>query len=75
MGELEQQYGDGIRFTIVPAEQTAESQDEIDEYGFTDLKHGLVIFSSEGEAVVKIPGHQFGKAEIDAGIRTMLAAE
>lgn len=72
MGELEQQYGDRMRFTIVPAEQTAIRQDEIDEYGFTDLKHGLVILSPEGEAVFKLPGHTYGKAEIEAGIEQVL---
>lgn len=72
MGELEQQYGDRLQFTIIPAEQTALRQDEIDEYGFTDLKHGLVIFAPDGEAVFFLPGHTYGKAEIDAGIQQVL---
>ena len=72
MGELEQQYGDRIQFTIVPAEETAQRGDEIDEFGFTDQKHGLVIFSPEGEAVFLLPGHTYGKDEIDAGIQQVL---
>jgi len=72
VGELEQQYGDRIQFTIVPAEQTALRGDEVEGFGFTDQKHGLVIFSSEGDAVVMFPGHQFGKDEIDVGIQQVL---
>ena len=75
VGELEQQYGDRVEFTIVSAEETANSFDAIEEYGFVDLKHGLVVFSAEGDAVVKLPGHQFGKQEIDAGILQVLEAE
>ena len=73
MGELEQQYGDRVNFNVVSAEETARSFDKIEEYGFVDLKHGLVVFSPEGEAVVKMPGHQFGKDEIAAGIERVLA--
>ena len=73
MGELETEYGDRVDFCIVSAEETAERADEIDAFGFTDLKHGLVIFDPEGEAVVKMPGHQFGRDEIEAGIRRVLA--
>ena len=75
MGELEQQYEDQVQFTIIPAEQTALAKDEIAEYGFTDLRHGLVVFDDEGVAVVKIPGHQFGKSEIEAGITQVLPTE
>jgi len=73
VGELETEYGDRIDFLIVPAEQTAERQDEIEAFGFTALKHGLVIFDGDGEAEVKMPGHQFGEPEIRAGIETVLA--
>jgi hypothetical protein len=75
VGELEQQYGDRIQFTIIPAEETALRNDEIVEFGFVDQRHGLVIFSSEGEAVFFLPGHTYGKPEIDAGIQEVLAAE
>lgn len=72
MGELEGQYGDRVEFNIVPAAETAKRGDEIALYGFTDLKHGLVGFSAQGEARVKLPGHQFGKPEIEAAIQKIL---
>ena len=74
MGELETEYQDRAKFTIVPAEETMKRSDEIEEYGFTELKHGLVVFSPDGEAVVKMPGHQFGRDEIEAGLQQVLTA-
>ena len=72
MGELENEYGEQAVFTVVPAEETAQRQDEIQQYGFTDLKHGLVIFDAEGEVVFKLPGHTYGRAEIEEGVRLLL---
>jgi len=72
VGELETQYGDRVDFQVVPAEETAKRGDEIALYGFTDLKHGLVGFTAEGEARVKMPGHQFGKPEIESAIHQIL---
>lgn len=73
MCELEGVYGDRVDFVVVEAEETARRTPEIAEFGFTDLRHGLVGFSRAGEALVKIPGHQFGKPEIVAAIETLLA--
>ena len=42
------------------------------EFGFTDAKHGLVAFDSQGEAKVKIPGHSFGREEIENAIEQVL---
>lgn len=75
MGELQTEYADRVNFNVIPAEETARRSDELDEYGFTELRHGLVIFSSDGEAIVKMPGHQFGRTEIEAGIGEVLAFE
>ena len=72
MGELEQDYADRVDFVIVSAEETAQRSDEIEAFGFTDLKHGLVGFDREGEAQAKMPGHQFGKPEIQAVIEDLL---
>ena len=72
VGELEPEYKERVDFVLVSAEETAQRADEIELYGFTDLKHGLVGFNSEREALVKIPGHQFGKQEIVAAIHTLL---
>ena len=72
MGELDQEYGDRVDFVIVSADDTQQRQDEIIEYGFVDLKHGLVAFTVDGEAAVKIPGHQFGREEIEAAVLEVL---
>ncbi len=73
MSELEQEYGDRVDFNVIPAEVTAQSQDDIAAYGFTELKHGLVGFARSGEVRVTIPGHQFGKDRIEAAVLTVLA--
>lgn len=75
MGELQTEYGDRAEFVIVSAEETAQRQDEIEEFGFVELKHGLVVFSPTGEAVTTIPGHQFGKDEIEAALVGVLDQE
>ncbi len=75
MGELQGEYEGRVEFKVVPAEVTVTVLDEIEAFGFTDLKHGMVVFASSGEALVKMPGHQFGRAEIVTAIETVLAAE
>ena len=72
MGELEQEYGDRVDFVIVSAAETEQRHDEIVEFGFVDLKHGLVAFDLEREPVVKIPGHAFGREEIEAAVLEVL---
>ena len=72
MRELEKEYGDAVRFEIISAEETAQRGDEIEAFGFTDLKHGLVIFDGAGTDRVRIPGHAFGREEIEAGLRSVL---
>lgn len=72
MSELEQQYGTYADFNIISPEETLASPDEIEEFGFVEMKHGLVIFDANGEAKVKMPGHQFGKEEIAAGLHQVL---
>ena len=74
MGELESEYGDQATFTIVSAEETARSQADIEAFGFTEKKHGLVVFGPSGEPVAKLPGHSFGRDEIEEGLRNALAA-
>jgi hypothetical protein len=57
---------------LVSPEDTAAAVDELEEFGFTELKHGLVAFNAAGEAVAKIPGHNFGRAEIEAALQEAL---
>jgi len=73
VGELEKDYGDRVNFVLVPAEETAARFDEIEAFGFTQQRHGLVGFSPAGDALVKLPGHNFGKEEIEQAIETLLA--
>jgi len=70
--ELEQEYEGQAKFTIISPEETAASADAIEEYGFTDQKHGLVVFDGQGAAIVKLPGHMFGRPEIEAGLKQVL---
>ena len=72
MRELEQDYEGQATFTIISAEETAASADDIEAFGFTDLRHGLVVFDGEGEPRVKLPGHMFGRAEIEEGLKRVL---
>lgn len=73
MGELQTEYGDRIQVNIIGAVETAAKADELAVFGFTDLQHGLVVFDAAGEAQTKIPGHRFGKPEIQAAIEKALA--
>ena len=72
VSELEQEYEGQAKFVIISPEETAQSADAIAEYGFTDLKHGLVVFDREGNATTKLPGHMFGRTEIEAGLKAVL---
>jgi hypothetical protein len=72
VGGLEQDYGDRVDFVIVPAEETAQRIAEVNAFGFAEQRHGLVGFSADGQARVKIPGHQFGRPEIEDAIQRVL---
>ncbi len=73
MGELEEEYGDRVDFVLVPAAETAQRADEIEAFGFTEQKHGLVAFTADGVPLVKLPGHQYGKEEVQAATEAVLA--
>jgi len=75
VGELEPEYEGRITFVLIPADETAERADEIEAYGFTEKRHGLVGFTPEGDPLVKMPGHNFGKEELVAAIEVLLAEE
>ena len=72
MGELEKVYGGQATFSVIPADETNQRQDELASFGFADQRHGLVIFAPNGDAVVKMPGHQFTRDEIEAGLKSVL---
>ena len=72
MSELETEYGDRVNFVIVSPEDTQKATAELEEYGFTDNKHGLVVFNAAGETVAKMPGHDFPKSDIEANLKLAL---
>lgn len=67
------EYAGRVEFVLIPAAETARRSDEIEAYGFTDLKHGLVGFNSEREPIVKLPGHNYGKEQIVSAVESVLA--
>lgn len=73
MGELKEDYEGEAEFVVVPAEETARRTEEIVAFGFEDAKHGLVVFGPDGEVAETLPGHQFGRAEIEAALQRVLA--
>jgi hypothetical protein len=73
--ELEREYEGRVDFVVIPADQTAKRADEIEAFGFTDQKHGLVAFDGDRRPVVKMAGHAFGRAEIEAAIEKVLPPE
>lgn len=71
VGELDSsgKYDGKVNFTIVPAEEDGFAED-IQTY---DLgTHGLVALGPAGEVKATIPGHKFGKAEIEGAIAKLL---
>lgn len=72
MGELAKEYEGKVKFELVPPEETLAAVEDMAKFGFTDAKHGLVAFDSNGEAQVKIPGHSFGREVIVGAIEQVL---
>ena len=72
MRELETEYADQANFVIVSPEDTAAAGEEIKSLGFEEARHGLAIFDSEGKAVGKLPGHNYGREDIEALLKTVL---
>ncbi|MFT7680363.1 MAG: hypothetical protein ACI8QC_004369 [Planctomycetota bacterium] len=72
VSELETEYGDRANFVIVSPEDTQKATADIEKYGFTDNKHGLVVFDAAGEVVAKMPGHDYPKSDIEANLKLAL---
>ena len=67
--EAEKTYEGKILFSIVPHTK-AGFADEVASFDIGN--HGLVGFDPQGKVGTKIPGHEFGKAEIVKAIKTLL---
>ncbi|MAG64100.1 hypothetical protein CMO84_11325 [Candidatus Woesearchaeota archaeon] len=72
MSELATEYEGKVKFELISAEETLAAGEDMAEFGFNDAKHGLVAFDSQGEAKVKLPGHNFGREEIVSAIDQVL---
>lgn len=72
VSELETEYGERANFVIVSPEDTQKAGAELEMFGFTDNKHGLVVFDAAGEVVAKLPGHDYPKSDIEAGLKLAL---
>ena len=68
--ELENDYSDVVDFSIVGPEITSTG---IGERLFGDQMHGLLGVDTEGNGLVNLPGHRFGKDEIIDAIETVTA--
>ena len=68
--ELEAEYEGQFKFEIIPPEETLKRAEEL---GLYDLgSHGLVVLDAEGKELAHLPGHQFGRAEIEAAMQAAL---
>ena len=72
MGELAKEYEGKVQFELVSPQETQAAAEDLAKFGFTDAKHGLVAFDSNGEAQVMIPGHSFGREVIVGAIEQVL---
>ena len=68
------EYEGRVDFEVIPAEETYQRFDEIEAFGFEAERHGLVGFDRNGDALVKMPGHNFSKDEIAEAIEALLIA-
>ena len=71
VSELETEYEGRINFRIISA-TSDEGIDASMEYDFENRRHGLVGFDKEGEAKVVMPGHSFGKPDIEKTLAELL---
>ena len=71
MGELSKQYEGRVEFTIASA-KTPEGQEAVKKYELDARKHGLVVLDGKGNVAARIPGHNFGKEEIQAVVEELL---
>lgn len=69
VSELRTEYEGQVVFVVVQPEQTLIG-DDVARYGLGT--HGLVAFDPDGKVIATIPGHDFGRPEIEAVIQKVL---
>jgi hypothetical protein len=68
--ELEAEYEGRFKFEIIPPEETLKRAEEL---GLYDLgSHGLVVLDPKGKELAHLPGHEFGRAEIEAAMQAAM---
>lgn len=68
VSELRETHGSSVDFTVVEPADTAARADEIARYQLSARKHGTVAFDAQGEPVVILGGHSYGKAELEMAL-------
>lgn len=68
VSELRETHGSSVDFTVIEPADTAARGDELARYNLTARKHGLVAFDAQGEPIVILGGHSYGKPEIEMAL-------
>ena len=71
MGELKPEYEGRVEFEVVSLE-TEEGRARSEGIDFGGLRHGLVGIDRHGAQAVAIPGHNFGKEELQEKVEDLL---
>ena len=71
VSELETKYEGKIKFRIISA-NSDEGIDASMEYDFENKRHGLVAFDKEGGVKTIMPGHSYGKPDIEKNLEELL---
>lgn len=72
VSELRETNGATVDFTIVEPADTAARADELVRYNLTARKHGTVAFDAQGEPIVILGGHSYGKQELEMALAQIL---
>lgn len=73
MRGLEDEYRGRVRFDVRSV-QSPGVEDEVRALPFGGTNHGLVTFAADGTVAGVLPGHQFGRAEIEAKVKDLLSS-
>lgn len=71
MSELAREYEGKVQFTVTPV-VSAEGAAAKETYDFGQAGHGLVCFDANGNVAEVIPGHDYGKGDIEFEIEQLL---
>ena len=76
MGELADEYDGQVEFNVLPYPEDELAQKQlIRDYGWEAQLHGLLGIDESGKVVRNLPGHNFGKPQIEDVVEELLAEE